>query len=88
VVAAGRSYLAIAGDIVATDIASGKRLWHRNYKQAGDAQAITPPAVVGSQLVFGTVDGHLYFADIDTGMAIRAYDVGEAIVSQPIVAQG
>jgi Ca-activated chloride channel family protein len=88
VVAAGRSYLAIAGDIVATDMASGARLWQRSYKQAGDAQAVTPPAVVGSQLVFGTVDGHLYFADIDTGMAIRAYDVGEAIVSQPIVAQG
>lgn len=88
VVAAGRSYLSIAGDIVATDLASGKRLWQRTYKQAGDAQAVTPPAVVGSQLVFGTIDGHLYFADIDTGMAIRAYDVGEAIVSQPIVAQG
>ena len=87
-VAGGRSYLAIAGDVIARDLASGAELWRRTYKQAGDAQAVTPPAVVGAELVFGTVDGHLYFADIDTGMAIRAYDVGEAIVSQPIVAQG
>ncbi len=39
-------------------------------------------------LVFGTVDGHLYFSDIDTGMTIRAYDLGEPIAFQPIVAQG
>jgi len=84
----GRAYQAIGGKIVARDIASGDKVWERVYREAADAQAVSPPAIVGSQLVFGTVDGKLYFSDIDTGMTIRAYDVGSPIVFQPIVAQG
>ncbi len=88
VVVDGRVYLAVGGEIRASDAASGKVLWKRTYKQAAGAQAVTPPAVVGAQLVFGTVDGHVYFADVDTGLISAAYDVGEAVISQPIVAQG
>lgn len=88
VVVDGRVYVAVGGEIRASDAASGGELWRRTYKQAAGAQAITPPAVVGAQLVFGTVDGHVYFADVDTGLIAAAYDVGEPVISQPIVAQG
>lgn len=87
-IADGRAYTAVGGQLVASEIATGKDVWTRTYRAAGDAQALTPPAVVGSELVFGSVDGHLYVADVDTGMTIRAWDVGDAIVAQPIVAQG
>lgn len=84
----GRAYFAIGGDIRARDIQTGDEVWSRTYQDAEGAQAVSPPAVVGSMLVFGTVDGHLYFSDIDTGMTIRAYDLGEPIAFQPVVAQG
>ncbi|MGE5186823.1 MAG: VIT domain-containing protein [Acidobacteriota bacterium] len=87
-IADGRAYFALGDELVATEIASGKDVWHRTYKQAAGAQALTPPAVVGGLLVFGSVDGHLYVADIDTGMTVAAWDLGEPIVAQPIVAQG
>jgi len=87
-VADGRAYFAVGGDIRARDMATGETVWRRSYAQAEGAQAISPPAVVGSQLIFGTLEGHLYAADIDTGMTLWAYDVGEPIVFQPIVAQG
>ncbi len=86
--AEGRLYQAIGGTLVAREIATGEKLWERVYREADTAQALSPPAVVGSQLVFGTVDGKLYFSDIDTGMTIRAYDVGAPIVFQPVVAEG
>jgi len=87
-VADGRAYQAIGGKIIAREIATGEKVWERVYREAEDAQAVSPPAIVGSQLVFGTVDGRLYFSDIDTGMTIRAYDVGAPIVFQPVVAEG
>jgi Ca-activated chloride channel family protein len=87
-IADGRAYAAIGGQLVATEIATGKDVWTRSYRGAADAQALTPPAVVGSELVFGSIDGHLYVADIDTGMTIQAWDLGDGIVAQPIVAQG
>lgn len=87
-VADGRAYFAIGGDIRARDMATGAVVWHRHYADARGAQALSPPVVVGSALVFGSVDGKLYATDIDTGMTLWAYDIGEPIVFQPIVAQG
>jgi Ca-activated chloride channel family protein len=87
-VADGRAYFATGGQIVARDMATGRTVWRRAYREAQGAQALSPPAVVGSQLVFGTLDGHLYSTDIDTGMTLWAYQIGEPIVFQPIVAQG
>ncbi|MEM1414284.1 MAG: VIT domain-containing protein [Myxococcota bacterium] len=87
-VADGRAYLAIGPELRARDIATGEIVWKRTYGGAEGAQAVSPPAVVGNVLVYGTLEGHLYFSDIDTGMTIRAYDVGEPVVFQPIVAQG
>jgi Ca-activated chloride channel family protein len=87
-VADGRAYFAIGGEIRARDMASGRAVWRRTYADARGAQAVSPPAVVGSQLVFGTVDGQVYAVDVDTGTTIWAYDVGEPVVFQPIVANG
>ncbi len=87
-VADGRAYFAVAGEIRARDIATGDDVWTRSYGAAEGAQAISPPAVVGSQLFFGTLEGQVYAADIDTGMIQWAYDIGEPVVFQPIVAQG
>jgi Ca-activated chloride channel family protein len=87
-VADGRAYYAMGGSIRARDVASGHVVWQRAYAEAKDAQAVSPPAVVGGQMFFGTVDGHLYAVDVDTGMTTWAYDVGEPVVYQPIVAQG
>ena len=84
----GRAYFAVGSEIRARDMSTGRTVWRRSYADASGAQAVSPPAVVGSQIVFGTVDGHLYSADIDTGMTLWAYDVGEPIQFQPIVAQG
>jgi Ca-activated chloride channel family protein len=84
----GRAYFAVGGDIQARDMSTGQVVWRRDYSEAAGAQAVSPPAVVGSQIIFGTVDGHLYSADIDTGMTLWAYDLGEPIHFQPIVAQG
>jgi len=87
-VADGRAYFSIAGEVLARDMETAETVWRRRYAEAGDAQALSPPAVVGGLLVFGTVDGHLVATDIDTGMTVWAYDVGEPVVFQPIVAQG
>lgn len=84
----GRAYFAVGGEIRARDMASGETVWRRSYTEADRAQAVSPPAVVGSQIIFGTVDGHLYSADIDTGLTLWAYDLGQPIRFQPIVAQG
>ncbi len=87
-VADGRAYFSIAGEVLARDMETAQTVWRRQYAQADDAQALSPPAVVGGLLVFGTVDGQLVATDIDTGMTVWAYDVGEPLVFQPIVAQG
>lgn len=87
-VADGRAYFSMASEIHARDMATGETVWQRRYAEAGDAQALSPPAVVGSLLLFGTVDGQLFATDIDTGMTVWAYEIGEPVVFQPIVAQG
>ncbi|MCB9595406.1 MAG: PQQ-binding-like beta-propeller repeat protein [Sandaracinaceae bacterium] len=87
-VADGRAYFSIAGEVVARDVATTNTVWRREYAAADGAQALSPPAVVGSLLLVGTVDGQLIATDIDTGMTVWAYDLGEPLVFQPIVAQG
>jgi Ca-activated chloride channel family protein len=87
-VADGRAYFSIASEIHARDMASGETVWRRSYAEANGAQALSPPAVVGGLLVFGTIDGQLFATDIDTGMTVWAYEIGEPVVFQPIVAQG
>lgn len=87
-VADGRAYFSIANEVLARDMETAQTVWRRQYAAAEGAQALSPPAVVGSLLVLGTVDGQLIATDIDTGLTVWAYDIGQPVVFQPIVAQG
>jgi Ca-activated chloride channel family protein len=84
----GRAYQVEGDRIQCRDVETGRLLWSRRYAQDAGALAVSPPAVVGAQMVVATVDGHVYGLDIDTGMAVWAYDVGEPVVFQPSVARG
>jgi len=84
----GRSYQVEGDQIRCRDVETGRLLWSRRYAEDGGALAVSPPAVVGAQMVVATVDGHVYGLDIDTGMTVWAYDAGEPVVFQPSVAHG
>lgn len=84
----GRAYQVVGDQIECRRLEDGELLWSRRYAQDNSALSMSPPAVVGAQMVIATVDGHVYGLDIDTGMAVWAYDVGEPIVYQPAVARG
>ena len=84
----GRAYQVVGERIECRRLEDGELLWSRRYTQDAGALSMSPPAVVGSQMVIATVDGHVYGLDIDTGMTIWAYDVGEPLVYQPSVARG
>lgn len=84
----GRAYMVVGDRIQCHNAETGRLLWSRRYGQDQGALSVSPPAVVGSQLVFGTVDGHVYGLDIDTGLTVWAYDVGEPVVFQPSIAHG
>ncbi|MBI2894075.1 MAG: PQQ-binding-like beta-propeller repeat protein [Deltaproteobacteria bacterium] len=84
----GRSYAAVGDSIECREVETGRLLWKRRYAQDHGAQAMSPPAVIGAQMVVATIDGHVYAIDIDTGSTTWAYDVGEPIAYQPSVARG
>ena len=84
----GRSYQVEGAHIQCRDVETGRLLWSRRYAADGGALAVSPPAVVGAQMVVATVDGHVYGLDIDTGMTVWAYNAGEPVVFQPSVALG
>ena len=84
----GRLYQTIGNEVHCRDATTGELLWRRQYTTASRTRPATPPAIAGSQLVFGTRDGVLYGLDIDTGMTTWAYEVGEPISAQPTVAHG
>jgi Ca-activated chloride channel family protein len=84
----GRSYAAVGDSIECRELESGRLLWRRRYAEDQGAQAMSPPAVVGSQMIVATVDGQVHAIDIDSGASLWAYDVGEPIAYQPSVARG
>ncbi len=73
----GRAYQVVGDRIECRRLEDGEVLWSRRYIQDGGALSMSPPAIAGSQMILGTVDGHVYGLDIDTGMVVWAYDVGE-----------
>ncbi|MFT5352825.1 MAG: Ca-activated chloride channel family protein [Polyangiales bacterium] len=87
----GRSYQTIGNEVQSRDADTGELLWTRRYADvppSAGSRPASPPAIAGSQLVFGTQSGVLFGLDIDTGMTTWAYDVGEPIVTQPTIAHG
>jgi len=88
VVAAGRRFDTMGGEIHASDLATGAPLWIRRYAAGAGKRRLTAPAVAGAQLFFSTYDGDLYALDVDTGMTVWAYGLGARTAFQPIVARG
>jgi len=84
----GRMYQTIGNEVQSRDASTGELLWRRQYTEEANARPASPPAIAGSQLVFGTKDGVLFGLDIDTGMTTWAYEVGEPISAQPTAAHG
>ncbi len=87
-IVSGRAYQTIGNEVQARDADTGELLWRRRYTDRAHARPASPPAIARLALVFGTRDGVLYGLDIDTGLTTFAYDVGEPIAAQPIVAGG
>jgi Ca-activated chloride channel family protein len=88
VVAGGRRFDTMGGEIHASDLATGAPLWIRRYAAGAGKHRLTAPAVAGAQLFFSTYDGDLYALDVDTGMTVWAYGLGAHTGFQPIVARG
>lgn len=84
----GRVYQTIGNEVHCRDADTHELLWRRRYTSDTRARPASPPAIAGSQLVFGTEDGAVFGLDIDTGMTAWAYQVGEPISAQPTVAHG
>ncbi|MGE3628752.1 MAG: PQQ-binding-like beta-propeller repeat protein [Sandaracinaceae bacterium] len=84
----GRIYQTIGNEVHCRDARTHELLWRRRYTNETHARPASPPAIAGSQLVFGTEAGTIFGLDIDTGMTAWAYDVGEPISAQPTAAHG
>ena len=88
VVMGGVRYVAMAGELRATDAASGAPLWARRFAAAPDRRSLGAVALAGPAVVVATRDGQLYGIDVDTGYTLWAYDLDQPVVAQPIVAGG
>jgi outer membrane protein assembly factor BamB len=88
VVLGNARYVAMGGDLVASDPATGTPLWIRRHAEAAGKRSVGAVAVAGPQVVASTRDGRLFGLDVDTGYTLWAYDLDEDIVAQPIIARG
>ena len=88
VVMGGVRYVAMAGELRATDAASGAPLWARRFAAAPVSRSLGAVALAGPAVVVATRDGQLYGIDVDTGYTLWAYDLDQPVVAQPIVAGG
>jgi len=74
-----------AAAVYAISMRFGKVLW-RHVTPHGEMASSA--AVVGSELVYHSMDGHVFVLDRATGAVRWSYDVGSAIESSPIVRRG
>jgi len=88
VVAGGVRYVAMGGEVRATDAKTGDLLWARNYSGREHERSIGTVAMAGPQIVISTRQGQVYGLDVDTGYTLWAYDIGEEVVAEPVVAKG
>lgn len=86
----GISYNAQGNNIRAIDNASGEILWETVYDEKNDigGRPLTPPALVGDYLFFGSVTGDILCVEVETGKTKWKYNVGEPIRFQPCIAKG
>jgi outer membrane protein assembly factor BamB len=71
--------------IHAISMRSGHQLWHHDTPHG---QMASSPAVIGSRLVYHTMDGHVIVLDRATGNELWETSVGSPIESSPIVYRG
>ena len=88
VVDRGVRYVAMGGEIHATDAQSGEPLWHRRFAQSADARSLGTVALAGSSIVVSARNGTVFGLDVDTGYTLWSYDLGHAVVAQPVIAKG
>jgi Ca-activated chloride channel homolog len=88
VVDRGVRYVAMGGEIRASDAATGAPLWQRRAPGATDRRSVGSVALAGSEIVVATRDGTLFGFDVDTGYTLWSYAIGHRIIAEPIVARG
>jgi len=88
VVDRGVRYVAMGGEIRASDAATGALLWQRRDPGAGDHRSVGSVALAGSQVVIATRDGKLFGLDVDTGYTLWSYAIGHRVVAEPVIARG
>ncbi len=97
----GKLYLiSTDGKIEALDAATGKKIWEQSTrvgdgiwpfkrkKPGPDARYAGGPTVLGSLLVVGTLDGHVYGMDAATGKRLWSAEVDNEIISPPAIDAG
>ncbi len=84
----GVRYVAMAGELAATDAATGAQRWRRRYQAKGDPRSLGSVALAGPQVVVSTRDGQLFGLDVDTGYTLWSYSIGHHVIAEPIVAHG
>lgn len=84
----GVRYVAMGGEIHASDAATGEPLWQRSYAKHVDGRSVGSVALANSEIVVATREGSLFGLDIDTGYTLWSYDLGHRIVAEPVVANG
>jgi outer membrane protein assembly factor BamB len=82
----GAAYIGNAhATIRAVSMRSGKVLWRHDTPHGKMASS---PAVVGDDLVYHTMDGHVYVLDRVNGRERWSYPVGSPVESSPVVRDG
>ena len=85
----GVRYVAMGGELAASDAQSGELLWQRRYAAAkADRRALGSVALAGSAIVVATRDGQLFGLDIDTGFTLWSYALGHRMHAEPVIAKG
>ena len=89
VVDRGVRYVAMGGEIRATDAATGELVWQRRYPGASaDRRSVGSVALAGSEVVIATRDGKLFGLDVDTGYTLWSYAIGHRVIAEPVIARG
>lgn len=94
VVDRGVRYVAMGGEIRASDAATGELLWQRRSPGSPgspgtvDRRTLGSVALAGSEVVIATRDGQLFGLDVDTGYTLWSYAIGHRVVAEPIIARG
>lgn len=89
VVDRGVRYVAMGGEIRASDAATGELLWQRRYAGASaDRRSVGSVALAGSEVVIATRDGELFGLDVDTGYTLWSYAIGHRVIAEPVIARG